>query len=74
MDAIYSNYSPLFLYVNRYSFSEKWFYQESLVPYSLVRYICAGSAVFEVNGESHGGRKGQRVLYPARLYLLLCRA
>lgn len=53
MDAIYTNYSPLFLYVNRYSFSEKWFYQESLVPYSLVRYICSGSAMFEVNGVSH---------------------
>lgn len=53
MDPIYSNYSPIFLYVNQYSFSEKWVYQESHVPYSLVRYICSGSATFEVNGVAH---------------------
>lgn len=53
MDPIYSNYSPIFLYVNQYSFSEKWVYQESHVPYSLVRYICSGSATFEVNGIAH---------------------
>lgn len=57
MDPIYSNYSPIFLYVNQYSFSDQWVYQESHVPYSLVRYICAGSGTFEVDGVAHEVRK-----------------
>ncbi len=53
MDAIYSNYAPTFLYVDKYQFSDKWAYQESRVPYSMFRYICSGSAVFKVNGSSY---------------------
>lgn len=58
MDAIFSNYSPVFLYVNRYSFSDNWVYHESRVPYSLVRYICSGSARFEVDGDGYDLRRG----------------
>jgi AraC-like DNA-binding protein len=53
MDAIYSNYAPTFLYVDKYQFSDKWAYQESRVPYSMFRYICSGSAEFTVNGISY---------------------
>lgn len=49
MDAIYSNYSPSFLYVDKYRFSDKWIYQEDNIPYSMFRYVCAGTARFSVN-------------------------
>lgn len=50
MDAIYSNYYPSFLYVDKYRFSEKWIYKESRIPYGMFRYICSGTARFEVDG------------------------
>lgn len=53
MDAIYSNYYPTFLYVDKYRFSNKWTYQESTIPYSMFRYICSGTARFVVNGTSY---------------------
>ena len=64
MDAIYSNYSPIFLYVNQYSFSEKWVYQENRVPYSLVRYICSGSGAFDVDGVSYEVKKDSVFYFP----------
>lgn len=50
MDAIFSNYYPTFLYVDKYAFSDRWVYQEDNIPYSMFRYICSGSARFEVDG------------------------
>lgn len=73
MDAIYSNYSPVFLYVNQYSFSDRWVYQENRVPYSLVRYILAGSARFEVNGEGYDVETGD-VFYIPQGSSLFCAA
>ncbi len=64
MDAIFSNYSPVFLYVNRYSFSDNWVYHESRVPYSLVRYICSGSARFEVDGDGYDVKEGSVFYIP----------
>lgn len=57
MDAIFNNYAPIFLYVDKYHFSDKWVYQESRVPYSMFRYICSGSAVFKVNDISYEVRE-----------------
>ncbi len=57
MDAIYSNYHPILLYVDRYSFSEEWVYKEDRVPYGLLRYIISGSACFEVNGTKYEVKK-----------------
>ena len=73
MDAIYSNYAPRFLYANRYIFSKEWAYSENQVPYSLVRYICYGSAMFEVNGKAYYVKKDD-VFYIPQGSSLLCEA
>lgn len=73
MDAIYSNYAPRFLYANRYIFSKEWAYSENQVPYSLVRYICYGSAMFEVNGRAYHVKKDD-VFYIPQGSSLLCEA
>ena len=48
MNAIYSDYSPIFLYVDKYRFSKNWGYPGSTVPYSLIRYVISGRAVFSL--------------------------
>ncbi len=53
MDPIYSNYSPTFLYVDKYRFPKEWVNQVSQIPYSMIRYICSGSAKFTVNGQTY---------------------
>ena len=57
MEAIYSDYQPVFLYVDRYQFSQLWSYPEGKVPYALLRYILSGSAVFVVDGQSYTVRQ-----------------
>lgn len=64
MDVIYSNYTPTFLYVDKYHFSAKWVYQGNNIPYSILRYICAGSALFKVNGESYTVQSGDVFYIP----------
>lgn len=39
-----------FLYVDKFYFKQGWVYPESYVPYSMVRYILKGSAVFTIDG------------------------
>ena len=73
MDAIYSNYAPTLLYVDKYQFSDKWAYQESRVPYSMFRYICSGSAVFKVNSTSYTVRQDD-VFYIPQGSMLQCNA
>lgn len=51
MEPIYSNYSPTFLYVDKYKFPREWVSQTPRLPYSLLRYINAGSAEFTIDGE-----------------------
>lgn len=53
MDAIYSNYAPTFLYVDKYRFAESWIYRESRIPYCMLRYICSGRAKFIVDGKEY---------------------
>ena len=53
MEAIYSDYSPRFLYVDKYRFSRRWVYPTSVAPYGLIRYILSGSAVFNLNGKDY---------------------
>lgn len=52
MEAIYFDYYPTFLYVDKYRFSDKWAYPPTATPYSLFRYVVSGSAVFSL-GEQH---------------------
>lgn len=70
MNAVYSNYSPTVLYVDKYSFSSHWVYEESQIPYSIVRYIISGKADFAVNGESFLVEPGDVFYIPqgCRLY------
>lgn len=53
METIHSNYSPTFLYIDKYKFSNQWVYQENNIPYSLLRYIFQGTATFVINDISY---------------------
>ena len=52
MKPIYSNYSPTFLYVDKYRFPQEWVNDAHQIPYSMVRYICSGKAKFVVDGRA----------------------
>ncbi|MBS5144958.1 MAG: helix-turn-helix domain-containing protein [Butyricicoccus pullicaecorum] len=64
MQAIYSNYYPNFLYVDKYRFSRNWIYTPSEVPYALLRYIVSGHAIFTINGEACEVSPGDVVYIP----------
>lgn len=49
MEAIYSDYYPIFIYVDKYRFSKNWVYPSAPVPYSLLRYVVSGTAVFSLD-------------------------
>lgn len=53
MEAIYSDYYPIFIYVDKYRFSKNWVYPSAPVPYSLVRYVVSGTAVFSLDDTSY---------------------
>ena len=53
MEAIYSNFHPRFIYVDKYRFSSHWVYPTSTAPYGLIRYIVSGSAIFTLNGVNY---------------------
>ncbi len=73
MDPVYSNYSPTVLYVEKYSFSTKWVYDDAYIPYCIVRYIHSGSAVFTVNDTSYHVNAGD-VFYIPQGCRLNCKA
>lgn len=73
MDTIKSNYAPTFLYVDRYHFPNTWVYQENRVPYSLIRYIVRGSAIFCL-GEETFRVSADDVFYIPQDSLLSCQA
>lgn len=53
MDAIYYDYYPTFLYVDKYKFSSKWVYPSSEVPYALFRYVLSGTAIFVLGNQEY---------------------
>lgn len=73
MEPIYSNFRMTFLYVDRYQFSDKWFFPESEVPYCMYRYIVRGSAVFTINNCSYEVKQGD-VFYIPSGAILSCQA
>lgn len=73
MDPMYVNYHPTFLYADKYRFSNMWVYQEERVPYSLLRYVCAGRAQFRVNQVTYELEPGD-VFYIPEGSDLYCRA
>lgn len=73
MEPIYSNYSPTFLYVDKYRFSSKWVNQADQIPYCMISYICSGSAQFAVDGQQYLVRAGD-VFYIPQGCQLYCAA
>ncbi len=53
MKTIYSDYYPIFLYVDKYHFSRNWLYPDTPVPYSLIRYVVSGTATFSIDGKAY---------------------
>lgn len=41
MEPIFSNYSPTFLYVDKYRFPKEWVNLTAQVPFCMLRYICS---------------------------------
>ncbi len=50
MNSIGAYYHPVFLFANRYRFSESWWFPESSIPYCMFRYIISGDAIFTIDG------------------------
>ncbi len=73
MDAIYSDYYPIFLYVDKYRFPAQWVYPPSRVPYSLMRYILSGTATFTLDDTSYDVAPGD-VFYIPQGSMLSCAA
>lgn len=69
MDPIYSNYSPTFLYVDKYRFPKEWISQAGQVPYCMLRYICSGSARFVIDGKIYIVRAGDIFYIPQGCHL-----
>ena len=64
MEAIYNNFQPAFVYVDKYRFSKRWIYNEFNIPYSLLRYIVSGTATFKVNDESYEVKANDVFYFP----------
>lgn len=62
-----------FLYVDKYSFGRAWCMPESKIPYSMLRYILEGNAVFIIDGREITVEKNQ-VVYIPRGCSLSCHA
>ena len=69
MEPIYSNYSPTFLYADKYRFPKEWVNDANQIPYCMVRYICSGSATFVVDGIPFEVQKGDVFYIPQGSHL-----
>ena len=70
MEPIYSNYSPTFLFVDKYRFPKEWLSDTPQIPYCMVRYICSGSARFVVDGTPYTVSSGDVFYIPQGCHLL----
>lgn len=70
---LYAGLRFTYLLSDRYKFSRSWVYPESVVPYSLLRLIVSGEAVFTIDGVAHEVRRGDVVHIPEGRRLA-CRA
>lgn len=73
MEPIYAHFRLNFLYIDRYRFSDKWYFPESEVPYCMYRFMMNGKAEFILNGETFTVEKGDLFYIPAGS-LLECQA
>lgn len=62
--ALYSAMRFNFLYVDRYVFRTGWIYPENFVPYSIVRYIVRGEALFKIDGQEIQVHENQIIYIP----------
>ncbi len=62
--ALYAAMRFNFLYVDRYVFRTGWVYPESYIPYSLLRYIIRGEAIFTINGQDVHVHENQIIYIP----------
>lgn len=69
---LYSAMRFNFLYADRYVFRTGWLYPENFVPYSIVRYIVRGEAVFKINRQEIHVHENQ-VIYIPEGCLMECR-
>ena len=69
MEPIFSNYSPTFLYVDKYRFPKEWVNLNAQVPFCMLRYICSGSAQFVVDGEAFTVHPGEVFYIPQGCHL-----
>lgn len=69
MGPIFSNYSPTFLYVDKYRFPKEWVNLTAQVPFCMLRYICSGSAQFVVDGEAFTVHPGEVFYIPQGCHL-----
>lgn len=69
MEPIFSNYSPTFLYVDKYRFPKEWVNLTAQVPFCMLRYICSGSAQFVVDGEVFTVHPGEVFYIPQGCHL-----
>ncbi|GIP40442.1 AraC family transcriptional regulator [Paenibacillus sp. J31TS4] len=53
-----------FLYAERYSFPLGWTYEESKIPYSMIRFIQKGRAVFAIDGNEYALQPDDLVYIP----------
>jgi len=69
MKRIYRNYSPTFLYADKYMFPPEWVNDAPHVPYSMLRYIVSGKAKFTVDEKSYVVQKGDVFYIPQGCHL-----
>lgn len=62
--ALYAAMRFNFLYVDRYVFRTGWVYPESYIPYSLLRYIIRGDAIFTIDGKDVYVHENQIIYIP----------
>ena len=60
-----------FLYIDRYSFGKNWIFPETSTPYSMLRYIESGTAIFHINNKEYSIDKDQ-IIYIPKGSLLSC--
>lgn len=62
--AIYSSMRFVFLYADKYVFDKNWLYTEPQTPYSLLRYITKGNAIFEYNNKVYNVNDNEVIYIP----------
>lgn len=60
-----------FLYIDKYSFGKAWYMPETKIPYSMLRYITVGKAIFIIDGKEVVVEKKSDNLSAKRMCIIL---